>query len=213
VRRVALIGSALVVAACAPPAPSSPASTAASSVATAQRRHEFPATSAPVREAVGDPRADPESAVRAFAGAYINWTAATVTARLRTLASLSVGQARAAMTLAASETARDYELRRSGVANHGTVEAVAPVNGGPGGGSGGGGAGAPGSGAAGAPGGGAAGAPGGGPGQYVVVTRELTTATATDAYRGLRPAWHVALATVTRLATGGWALSGWQPEN
>ncbi len=57
----------------------------------------------------------------------------------------------------------DYELKRGGIANSGTVEAVAPL-----------------------------------PGrrdQYVVVTRELTTATATRAYQGLRPAWHVALAS------------------
>jgi hypothetical protein len=150
-------------------------------VAQARRTHEFPSESTPAREPVRDPRPDPKTAVRAFATAYVNWTAASVTGRLRVLASLSVGQARAAMTLAAAETARDYELRRSGVANHGTVEAVTALS--------------------------------GGPGQYVVVTREWTTAAATDAYRGLRPAWHVALATVTRLRTGGWALSGWQPEN
>jgi len=44
------------------------------------------------------------------------------------------------------------------------------------------------------------------PGQYVVVTRELTTATNTTAYQGLAPAWHVALALAcvglfTRAAT------------
>jgi hypothetical protein len=49
--------------------------------------------------------------------------------------------------------------------------------------------------------------------QYVVVTRERTTATATSAYQGLRPAWHLALATVVRLANGGWVLSRWQPES
>lgn len=48
--------------------------------------------------------------------------------------------------------------------------------------------------------------------QYVVVTRELTTATASTAYQGLAPAWHVAIATVTELAPGRWAVSGWQPE-
>lgn len=52
----------------------------------------------------------------------------------------------------------------------------------------------------------------GSPGRYVVVTRERTTATATDAYQGLRPAWHVALATVVRVGAGRWAVSGWQPE-
>jgi hypothetical protein len=49
--------------------------------------------------------------------------------------------------------------------------------------------------------------------EYIVVTRESTTATNTDAYQGLQPAWHVALATVTQQAGGGWALSGWQPES
>jgi hypothetical protein len=49
--------------------------------------------------------------------------------------------------------------------------------------------------------------------QFVVVTRESTSATATTAYQGLRPAWHVALATVVRLRGGGWVLSAWQPES
>ncbi|MFL5828382.1 MAG: hypothetical protein ACJ76X_00545 [Solirubrobacteraceae bacterium] len=50
--------------------------------------------------------------------------------------------------------------------------------------------------------------------EYVVVTRERTTATNTTAYQGLRPAWHVAVASVTRLANGGgWVVSRWQPEN
>jgi hypothetical protein len=50
-------------------------------------------------------------------------------------------------------------------------------------------------------------------GQYVVVTRELTTATATTAYQGLQPAWHVAIATVSQLAEGEWVVSGWQPQS
>jgi hypothetical protein len=49
--------------------------------------------------------------------------------------------------------------------------------------------------------------------QYVVVTREQTTATNTAIYQGLRPAWHVAIATVRQIRTGVWALSGWQPES
>jgi hypothetical protein len=49
--------------------------------------------------------------------------------------------------------------------------------------------------------------------QYVVVTLESTSATNTTAYQGLRPAWHVALATVTEQQPGQWVLSGWQPEN
>ena len=51
------------------------------------------------------------------------------------------------------------------------------------------------------------------PNEYVVVTRERTTATATAAYQGLAPAWHVAVATVVRLGAGRWAVSAWQPES
>jgi hypothetical protein len=49
-------------------------------------------------------------------------------------------------------------------------------------------------------------------GQFVVVTRELTTATATTAYEGLAPAWHVAIATVSELDRR-WVVSGWQPQS
>ena len=49
--------------------------------------------------------------------------------------------------------------------------------------------------------------------QYVVVTRESTTATNTTAYQGLRPAWHVALARVAELSRGVWVVSGWQPQS
>jgi hypothetical protein len=51
------------------------------------------------------------------------------------------------------------------------------------------------------------------PGQYAVVTLERTTATDSTAYAGLGAAWHVAIATVTQVAPGRWAVSGWQPEN
>lgn len=48
--------------------------------------------------------------------------------------------------------------------------------------------------------------------QYLVVTRESTAATNTNAYEGLRPAWHVMIATVSPVQ-GGWVVSGWQPES
>ncbi len=127
------------------------------------------------------PVAPPPSAsdaVRAFATVYINWNAQNVTARMRLLASVSVGQARSAMELAAAGTQNDYELRRGGIANSGTVEAVAPLA----------------------------------RDQYVVVTKEQTTAANTSAYQGLHPAWHVAVATVAE-QSGQWVLSGWQPES
>jgi hypothetical protein len=50
-------------------------------------------------------------------------------------------------------------------------------------------------------------------GVYVVVTHEATAAINTTQYQGLRPAWHVAVAQVTELGPGRWAVSRWQPEN
>jgi hypothetical protein len=125
--------------------------------------------------------ATPAQAVSAFASAYINWTAATIAGDMRALAASSLGQARSVTALAAAQTANDYELQRGGIANSGTVEAVASL-----------------------------------PGQryrYLVVTREVTTATNTAAYQGLAPAWHVALATVSELSPRRWVVSGWQPES
>ncbi len=49
--------------------------------------------------------------------------------------------------------------------------------------------------------------------EYAVATRERTTGGRTDAYQGIAPAWHLAVATVTRLTSGLWVLSDWQPEN
>ncbi len=151
-----------------------------SAVAQADATHEYPSRPPPRQTAA---RAAPSAvqAIRTFATAYINWNAQTVSARMRALATESVGQASAAMALAAAETADDYELRRGGIANSGTVEAVAPLS--------------------------------GHDNEYVVVTRESTSASSTAAYQGLAPAWHLALATVLELRPGRWVLSGWQPEN
>ena len=155
-----------------------PAAPASSPLARAQATHEYPSPAPPRQSAPGS--GSPVGAVAAFAMTYINWSAQTVAARMQALAGRSVGQARSAMELAAAQTGSDYELRRGGIANSGTVEAVAPLA--------------------------------GRRNQYVVVTQERTTATATDAYQGLQPAWHVAVATVVRLGPGRWAVSGWQPE-
>ncbi len=151
-----------------------------SKLAQAEARHEYPSPAPAPQTATGATRTA-ERAVRAFASAYINWTAGTVARDMAALAAGSVGQARSAMILAAAQTADDYELQRGGIANHGSVEAVAPLP--------------------------------RTPDQYVVVTLESTTATNTTAYQGLRPAWHVALATVTEQAAGQWVVSAWQPEN
>ena len=100
---------------------------------------------------------------------------------LRVLARVGVGRARSAMTLAAGQVGNDSSVKLGGIANSGTVEAIAPVT--------------------------------GERNVYAVVTRERTTATNTNAYQGLRPAWHVTLATVTEVDGRLWTISGWQPEN
>ncbi|MBV9802410.1 MAG: hypothetical protein JO130_04445 [Solirubrobacterales bacterium] len=180
-RRAAAVAlCAVACAACGADHHAAHARTAPSPLAQAQDTHEYPSPPPPRQTATGSAAA-PASAIRAFATAYINWTAQTVAGDMRSLAARSVGQARSAMALAAAETAGDYELQRGGIANHGTVEAVAPL-----------------------------------PdqaGRYVVVTCESTSATNTTAYQGLRPAWHVALATVAEQRPGQWVLSGWQPES
>lgn len=151
----------------------------ATPLSVAQRTHEYPSPKPPPETATGA-SASAEAAVRAFAHAYVNWSADTVAGDMRELAAQSVGQARSAMQLAAAQTASDYQLQQGGISNSGTVEAVAPLS--------------------------------GSRDEYVVVTREQTAATNTTAYQGLRPAWHVTVATVTRLASGVWVVSGWQPE-
>ncbi len=150
----------------------------AAKLAAAARTHELP-TPAPRQEAPGE--ISPQQAISAFATLYINWTAQSVARQMAELALASIGQARSEMALAAAQTQSDSQLREGGIANSGTVEAVAQL-----------------------------------PGlhdQYVVVTRESTSATNTTAYQGLAAAWHVTIATVVELAPGRWVISGWQPEN
>jgi glucose/arabinose dehydrogenase len=161
-------------------APTTTTSTTVSKLAQAQRTHEYRSAPPPPQRA-NAAAPSPQMAIRAFASAYINWNAQSVAADMRMLAARSVGQARSAMQLAAVNTAQDYELQHGGIANAGTVEAIAPLL--------------------------------RGRGRYVVVTLERTTASNTTAYQGLRPAWHLAIATVIETAPNQWVLSGWQPEN
>ena len=85
------------------------------------------------------------------------------------------------MTLAAAQTAGDYELRQGGIANSGTVEAVAPLS--------------------------------VARGQYVVVTRESTTAIEHDRLPGPPAGVAPRARDRARAAHRQWVLSGWQPEN
>ena len=174
----AVLSAALVLAGCG--LGSRAPNHAPAAVARAQATHEYPSPP-PARARVAGGAGSGAGAVEAFASAYINWSAGTVSADMRALAARSIGEARSAVQLAAVQTAGDYELQRGGISNSGVVEAVAPLR--------------------------------GHSGEYVVVTRELTTATATTAYQGLAPAWHVTVATVTELAPGEWVVSGWQPES
>jgi hypothetical protein len=90
----------------------------------AQATHELPSP-APPQHAPGS--ASPVQAIRRFAKQYVNWSDANVVARMHALARASVGQARAEMTLTAAQVRGDRTLRQAGIANHGTVEAVARV--------------------------------------------------------------------------------------
>jgi hypothetical protein len=102
---------------------------AASSVGSAAEATHEVSTPVPRQRTNGTSPA-PAQAVRAFAMSYINWQADTVSAQLTALARTSVGQARSAMALQAAQTSSDYELKGGGLANQGTVEAVAPLAGG-----------------------------------------------------------------------------------
>jgi hypothetical protein len=170
----------LALVGCAGSAATSRRQPTTSAVVRAQATHEYPSPPPPRQQETGG-SSTPTGAISAFASAYINWNAQTVSEDMRVLAGRSIGEARSAMQLAAAQTSDDYELQRGGISNQGTVEAVAPLP--------------------------------GASDQYVVVTRELTTATATTAYQGLQPAWHVAIAMVVELAQGEWVVSAWQPQS
>jgi hypothetical protein len=90
-----------------------------------------PAPLPPLADGVVGGWRHPLQAVQVFAATYVNWTAATVWDHLEALSEVSIGQARAAMRQAAAGVAGDYELHHSGIANSGTVEAVAPLDGRP----------------------------------------------------------------------------------
>jgi hypothetical protein len=130
---ITVAGCGLTTTPAAPPATtasttaSATASAASSRLVRAQRTNELPTPARRPRIAGG--WRSPAQAIQYFAEYYVNWTAQTVAAHLRALARVSVGQARAALSLQAAQTARDYELRRGGIANSGVVEAIAPVTG------------------------------------------------------------------------------------
>jgi len=69
----------------------------------------------------------PQAALERYGTLWCNWTAATVIARQRQLASISLGQARAEALAAAASLAADSTLASSQVANSGQVVAITPA--------------------------------------------------------------------------------------
>jgi hypothetical protein len=68
----------------------------------------------------------PIGALERYATVWSNWTAATVIARQRELAGMSLGQARAQAEQAIASLQHDQTLAKSQVANSGQVVAIAP---------------------------------------------------------------------------------------
>jgi hypothetical protein len=74
-------------------------------------------------------RPTPQAALEQYVQLDINWTAKTVARVQQQLAAISIGQARAQALQAAASYERDSTLQASGVANTGTVIAIAPGQG------------------------------------------------------------------------------------
>jgi hypothetical protein len=77
--------------------------------------------------AAGAAGGTPQAALERYGTLWCNWTAATVVARQRQLASISLGQARAQALAAAASLQADSTLAESQVANSGQVVAIAPA--------------------------------------------------------------------------------------
>ena len=119
------LGGCGVLASATPPAQQR----ASTQLARVQTTHELPTPARP-QHARGSVSAS--QAIRRFAERYVNWSADGIATRMRALAKASVGQARSEMALTAAQVRSDRTLRRAGIANHGTVEAVARLDGRPG---------------------------------------------------------------------------------
>jgi len=74
--------------------------------------------------APGAGKLSPESALERYARLYVNWSAPTVAADQRELATISLDQARAQALQAATSYAHDQTLQHSGVANSGHAVAI-----------------------------------------------------------------------------------------
>ncbi len=92
----------------------------------AERGGTIPVASRAVQGRVspGAGQPSPRAALARYAQLYANWSAATVVARQRELAAISLGQARAQALQAAASAKADTVLARSQVANTGEVVAI-----------------------------------------------------------------------------------------
>lgn len=99
---------------------------AARSTSTSDRRAVPTSELDPPRDRAA---ATPVQALERFASLYVNWTAATLEARQRQLASISVGRARAGALRAADAAAVDKTRARAGVRNRGSVISISPGTG------------------------------------------------------------------------------------
>jgi len=86
-----------------------------------------PVEARPSRSALASAAPSPTAAIRRFAELYINWNASTLVDHRRQLAAISIGEASSTETRAIAETRKDYELRRSRIANHGRIVAITPT--------------------------------------------------------------------------------------
>jgi hypothetical protein len=84
------------------------------------------ARAAQSRLSAGAARPTPQAALERYAHLYVNWTADSVAAVQRELASLSEGQARAQALQAAASYTRDQTLTQSRVDNSGQLVAITP---------------------------------------------------------------------------------------
>ena len=77
-----------------------------------------------LRQASGELSPTPQAAARAFALAYLNWTATTVARRYRALSREAIGQARQELLQTAASAGTDPQPVGTRVANRGTVSGV-----------------------------------------------------------------------------------------
>ena len=109
------------------PTTSSTASVSTNPTPAPERGGTIPAAASRAQRQLTSGAGTPTAALERYASVWSNWTAATVVARQRQLAGMSLGQARAQAEQAIASFKNDQTLARSHVANSGQVVAIAPA--------------------------------------------------------------------------------------